>query len=145
MEMRDRTQGAANLILGLLGTVCLLAIVPIKVLRFWGHPSASLAVDVAPSLLGSSGLLFLLLSSTGWLARLKVPQVVLLAGVTSFGLELAQLIPRPGPLARIRYSFDCYDLVASAVGLGVAYVVSILVLRRPSSAGAARLSRGTSS
>jgi len=134
MEMRDRTRGAANLVLGLLGAICLLAILPVKATRFWGHQSRSLAIDVAPSLLGPAGLLFLLLSSTGRLARLNVPQVVLLAGVTSFALEFAQLIPRPGPLARIRYSFDYHDLVATALSLGVAYGISVLILRRPSQA-----------
>ncbi len=127
--MRDRTKGTANLVLGLMGAVCLLAILPVKVIRFWGDQPRSLVIDTAPSLLGPAGLLFLLLSSTGRLARLSLPQMALLVGVTSFALEFAQLIPRPGPLARIVYAFDYRDLVATVLSLGVAYGIAVVILR----------------
>ncbi len=130
MDIHDRTKGATNLIFGLLGTICLVAILAVKLIRFRGHLPEGLAIDVAPSLLGPAGLLFLLLSSTGPLSRLNLLQVTLLAGVISVGLEFAQLIPRPGILARISYTFDYYDLAATLLSLAVAYILSLAILRR---------------
>jgi hypothetical protein len=136
MEIRDRTKGTTNLVFGLMGTVCLFAILAAKLIRFRGHKPPSLVIDVAPSLLGPAGLLFLLMSSTGRLSRLSLLQMTLLVAVISFALEFAQLIPRPGPLARILYTFDPHDLAAIALSLGVAYGVSVLILRRsPGTAG----------
>ncbi len=129
-DLRDRTKGGTNLLFGLTGAVCLFTILAAKLIRFRGEHPQSLLIDVAPSLLGPAGLLFLLLSSTGRLARLSLVQMTLLVGAISFALEFAQLIPRPGPLARILYTCDPRDLVATVLSLGVAYGVSLLALRR---------------
>jgi len=130
MDTRDRTKRTTNLLFGLMGTVCLFAIIAVKLMRFRGYLPASLAIDVAPSILGPSGLLFLLLSSTGRLSRLGLLQVTLLVAVLSIGLEFAQLIPRPGILAHISYAFDYFDLAATVLSLAAAYVISLAIARR---------------
>ena len=85
-------------ILGWAGTLCLLLILPVKMLRFFDGTGMALAIGVAPSILGPPGVLFLLLSSTGRLARLVPLQATLIAGTVAVGLELLQLLPRPGLL-----------------------------------------------
>lgn len=114
--------------LGLLGLVLLLLIIPVKLLRY-GPAAVQVVVGVAPSLLGPLGLLFILASSRGKLSRLSVTQQGILVGAVSIGLELAQLVPRPGILARVHYTFDILDLVATVVSVCVATLVARVVLR----------------
>lgn len=115
-------------ILGYIGLALLLLIIPVKVLRY--TPAAGqVLVGVAPSLLGPSGLLFLLPSSRGKLSQLTVTQLSILVGAVSIGLELAQLLPRPGILGRVRYTFDVLDLVATVLSVSVAALVAGVVLR----------------
>ena len=108
-------------ILGWAGTLCLLLILPIKLLRLYCGESMALAIGIAPSILGPPGLLFLLLSSTGRLANLTPLRATLGAGAVAVGLEFLQLLPRPGILARVKYTFDYLDLIASLLSLAVAY------------------------
>ncbi len=110
--------------------VLLFAILPIKLLRLAPHGESGAVVGVAPSILGPAGLLFLLLSSTGRISRLSLGQVTLLVAATSVMLELVQLLPRPGVLARVHYTFDPVDLVASVISTSTAYVVARLILRK---------------
>lgn len=110
-------------LLGRLGTVCLFLILPIKLLRFVTAVNMPLIIGVAPSILGSSGLLFLLLSSTGRLSRLTPLRAAFIAGAVAVGLEFLQLVPRPGILARVRYTFDYLDLAASLSSIVVTYFV----------------------
>lgn len=121
---------ASERIFGWLGIVFLLAILPIKLLRALHSGGSDAVIGVAPSILGPAGLLFLLLSSTGRVARLSIGQVALLVVATSLTLELVQLLPRPGVLARIHYTFDPIDLFASVISVGVAYVAARLILQR---------------
>jgi len=118
-------------ILGLAGTLCLLLIIPIKLLRFLDGASMTLAVGIAPSILGPPGLLFLLLSSTGRLSHLTLFRATLIAGTVAVGLEFLQLVPRPGLLARARYTFDTLDLIASLLSLAAAYFVVRWIVRKP--------------
>jgi hypothetical protein len=113
--------------LGYVGAVLLLLIIPVKLLRY-SSAAWSGAVGVAPSLLGPSGLLFLLLSSPGRLSRLTVAQTAILVGAISVGLELVQLLPRPGILQRVRYTFDVLDLLATLAAVGVSFVIAKGVL-----------------
>ena len=106
---------------GWIGAVCLLLIIPIKLLRLSNSAGISLAVGIAPSILGPPGLLFLLLSSTGRLSRLTLTQTTLLAGTIAVGLEFMQLLPRPGILTHVRYTFDRLDLAATLCSLVMAY------------------------
>jgi hypothetical protein len=121
--------------LGYVGVVLLLLIIPVKLLRY-GAPAGQTWVDLAPSVLGPSGLLFILPSGRGSLSRLAVPQMAILVGAASVGLELAQLVPRPGILARAHYTFDVLDLVASVLSVCAAAIVMAVVLRpRPREMG----------
>src|SRR5512140_2042252 len=72
-------------VLGYAGAALLLLIIPVKLLRYW-PTSGQVLVGVAPSLLGPSGLLFLLVSSPGRLSKFTLVQTALLVGATSIGL-----------------------------------------------------------
>jgi hypothetical protein len=113
--------------LGYVGAVLLLLIIPVKLLRY-SSAAGSMAVGVAPSLLGPSGLLFLLLSNPGRLSRLTVAQTAILVGVISVGLELVQLLPRPGILHGVRYTFDVLDLLATLAAVAISSVIANVVL-----------------
>ena len=115
-------------ILGYVGAALLLLIIPVKLLRY-SSAARNVAVGIAPSLLGPAGLLFLLLSTPGRLSRLTVAQTAIVVGAISVGLELVQLLPRPGILQRVRYTFDVLDLLATLAGVGVSFVVAKAVLR----------------
>jgi hypothetical protein len=114
-------------ILGYIGAVLLLLIIPIKLLRFTSA-AGSLVIGVAPSVLGPSGLLFLLLSRPGWWPGRTLARATLVAAVISAGLELIQLVPRPGVLSHVRYTFDVLDLVATLAAVGVSAVIAGWVL-----------------
>jgi len=111
-----------------MGSICLLLIIPIKVIR-WEHLSVAttIFVGIAPSLLGPSGLLFLVLSSSGKLSRLTLVQITLFVTAIALGLEFVQLIPRPGILARVHYTFDWLDVIASVFSVCVGYLVARLI------------------
>jgi len=113
-----------------IGSLCLLLIIPIKAVR-WTHGSqaTSLLVGIAPSLLGPMGLLFLVLSGSGRLSRLNLRQLTVLVGVIALSLEFAQLLPRPGILSRVHYTFDWLDVISSVFSLGVGYVLARFIAR----------------
>jgi hypothetical protein len=128
MTIQTSARGRRRQALGYVGAVLLLLIVPVKLLRYWS-PTAQMMVGVAPSLLGPSGLLFLLLSSRGRLSKLTLVQLAILVGVVSVGLELAQLLPRPGILKKVSYTFDVLDLLATVLSVGVSAAIAGRVLR----------------
>ncbi len=119
-----RTQ-KVKLLFWWMGSICLLLIIPIKAIR-WVHLNwaTTLMVCIAPSVLGPSGLLFLILSSSGRLSRLTLVQITLFVATIALGLEFAQLIPRAGILARVHYTFDWLDVIASGFSLSVGYSVA---------------------
>ena len=123
-----RPQGRRQRILGYVGLALLLLIIPVKLLRYWST-AGEILVGVAPSLLGPPGFLFLLVSTPGRLSRLTVVQMGLLVGAISVGLELAQLLPRPGVLGRVLYTFDVLDLVATILSVSVSTAIAGMVLR----------------
>jgi hypothetical protein len=125
----DRTAGARNHIFGWMGTILLFGILPIKLIRFEHRASTSFLIGVAPSALGPAGLLFLLLSSPGWISRFSLLRVTLLVAILSMALEFMQLLPRPGMLANAHYTFDYYDLAATALSVMIAYFVALGILR----------------
>lgn len=122
-------------ILGWAGTICLFLILPVKLLRHLDGDSMAQVIDIVPSLLGPPGVFFLMLSSGGKLGRLSSLQAALITGALALGLEFLQLIPRPGLLARIRYTFDVLDLLASLFSLVVAYLIVQLIVRKPDPSG----------
>ena len=114
--------------LGYVGLALLLLIIPVKLLRHWST-AGQLLVSVAPSLLGPAGALLLLVSSPGRLSRLTVVQMGLLVGAVAVGLELVQLVPRPGILRYALYTFDVLDLLATILSVSVATGIALIVLR----------------
>ena len=121
----DRTKR----LFGWIGLGCLLLIIPVKAVR-WTDQSlvTSTIVGIAPSALGPAGLLFLVLSSSSRrLARLTLLQTTLLVGAIAIGLEFIQLIPRPGILAKVHYTFDWFDIAATLFSVSVGYLVARLL------------------
>ena len=112
-----------------IGSICLLLIIPVKAIR-WADESVGInvIVGVAPSLLGPIGSLFLILSSSGRLSRLTLVQLTLFVTIIALGLEFAQLLPRPGSLAKIHYTFDWLDIIASLLSVGVGYCLARFVI-----------------
>ncbi len=112
-------------LMGWIGTVLLLAIIAVKLIRHLNlltlHPNVT---GVLPSVLGPAGLLFLIRSSGGQLSRHSLLQTALLVGFVAVGLELAQLLPRPGVLAQVHYTFDWLDLGASLISVVGGYFLA---------------------
>lgn len=107
----------------------MLLILPLKALRWVDQIATSIVVGIAPSALGPAGLLFLILSSSSpRLVRLTVLQTTIDVGAIAIGLEFIQLIPRPGILARVHYTFDWLDVAAILFSLIVGYAVARLVI-----------------
>jgi hypothetical protein len=123
-------QTRLQLIFSWMGAICLLAIIPIKVVRWAGGGASDMVIGIAPSVLGPAGLLFLLLSSTGKLSRLSLFQLTLIVLGIALGLEFAQLIPRPGILAAIHYRFDWLDVGASLASVLIGYMTAWFIQRR---------------
>jgi hypothetical protein len=114
---------------GWIGLICLLLIIPVKAVRFADRLWVTSAIPgTAPSFLGPAGLLFLLLSSSSpKLTRLSLLQMTILVASVAIGLEFLQLVPRPGILARVHYTFDWLDVAASFFSVFAAYVVARLL------------------
>ena len=126
---RDAADGLKRTF-GWIGLVCWMLIVPVKAARRFHLGISPTAIGIAPSLLGPAGLLFVILSSEHRLARLTLTQATLIAGAIALGLEFAQLLPRPGLLARVRYTFDWLDVMATLFSLSAAALVSAFLRRR---------------
>jgi hypothetical protein len=128
-ETPDRNQAAK--FHGWLGALLLLLIIPVKTVRWLGLSSSNaFLVGIAPSLLGPAGLLFLVLSGKARLTRRALLRTTLLVLVIAVGLEFAQLLPRPGILAKVRYTFDWWDVLASVVSVCAAYVSALAAMER---------------
>ena len=123
--------GSAKRLFGWIGLICLLLIIPVKAIRFVDEATANtLFVGIAPSLLGPAGLFFLTLSSSGRLSHLTLLQVAVLVAVIALGLEFAQLLPRPGIVAKVHYTFDWLDILASVFSIYVSYLVAFNITKR---------------
>ena len=123
-------KASAKRLFGWIGLICLLLIIPVKAMRFVDETTSNtLLVGVAPSLLGPAGLFFLMLSGSGKLSRLTQMQVAILVAVIALGLEFAQLLPRPGILAKVHYTFDWLDILASLLSISVSYLVAFNITK----------------
>jgi uncharacterized membrane protein len=90
--------------------------------------TTKLIIDIAPSILGPAGLLFLVLSSSSkWLNR-SLLQSTFLVAFTALALEFMQLLPRPGFLKHLHYTFDWSDVISSIISLTISYVVAKIVI-----------------
>lgn len=115
---------------GWIGAILLFLIIPVKAFRWIDEPFVNtILIGVAPSLLGPAGLLFLVLSSSGRWGRLTVVQTTILVAAISFGLEFAQLLPRPGILANVKYSFDWLDVGATFLSIFFGYSLARLLAK----------------
>ena len=119
-----------KVLIGWLGAIILLLIIPIKAIRFFEISYFSqLIVGSAPSLLGPAGFLFLILSSKSKHLNLSIIQSSILVFLIAIGLEFAQLLPRPGFLKYIHYTFDWLDIVSSLISVIIAYLVANILFK----------------
>jgi hypothetical protein len=122
--------GSVKRLFGWIGLIALLLIIPIKAIRCVDETTSStLLVGIAPSLLGPAGLFFLMLSGSGKLSRLTRPRAAILVAIIALALEFAQLLPRPGVLAKIHYTFDWLDVLAGLLSIYVSYLVASKIAR----------------
>jgi len=119
-----------KILFGWLGTIILLLIIPIKVFRIFEISYLSqLIIGIAPSLLGPAGLLFLILSSKSKHLNLSIIQSAILVSLIALGLEFAQLLPRPGILKYIHYTFDWLDIISSLISVIIGYLVAQILIK----------------
>ncbi len=118
---------------GWLGSILLLLIIPIKVVRVTNLSEfVEFIIGIAPSILGPAGLLFLLQSGTGKFSKLSLNQITALVAVISFALEFAQLLPRSGILANVKYTFDWYDVCATVLSVCIGYCIAYTINKKTS-------------
>ncbi len=119
-----------KILFGWLGTIILLLLILIKVFRFLeiGYIS-ELLIGIAPSLLGPAGLLFLILSSRSKYLTLSLTQLSIIISLMAIGLEFAQLLPRPGFLKYIHYTFDWLDIISSLTSVIIAYLAAKILIK----------------
>lgn len=115
----------AKQICGWIGVACWLLILPAKGARHFDLGVDPWLIDIAPSVLGPAGLLFVILSNEGRFKNLTLTQATAIAGAIALALEFAQLLP----LVRRIYTFDWLDVLATLLSVAVAVLVSA-VLRR---------------
>ena len=130
MNQKLNIEKKVKIFFGWLGTIILLLIILIKVFRFFEISYLSqLIIGIAPSLLGPAGLLFLILSSKSKHLNLSIIQSSILVSLIAIGLEFAQLLPRPGFLKYIHYTFDWLDLISSLISVIVAYLFAKILIK----------------
>jgi len=114
---------------GWLGTILLLSIIPIKLFRILEiNQATSLLIGIIPSILGTAGFLFLVLSDVNRLSKFSLIQKTFFVGCIALGLEFAQLLPRPGILEHIHYTFDWLDIISSLVSLVIAFFIAKFII-----------------
>ncbi len=119
-----------KILFGWLGTIILLLLILIKVFRFFEIVYTSkLIIGIAPSLLGPAGLLFLILSSKSKYLNLSLTRLSIIISIVAIGLEFAQLVPRPGFLKYIHYTFDWLDIISSIISVIIAYLVAKILIK----------------
>jgi len=117
-------------IFGWLGAVILLLIIPIKLFRILqiGY-IANLIIGIAPSVLGPVGLLFLLLSSNVKYLSQSIFRATVIVLLIALGLEFAQLLPRPGFLQYVHYTFDWLDVISSFLSVVIGFIAANIITR----------------
>ena len=55
--------------------------------------------------------------------------MTLIAALISLGIEFIQLVPRTGILARAKYTFDWYDVIATVLSICIGYFIACIVNR----------------
>lgn len=126
MELTISMPQRTKHLFGWIGSIALLMIIPVKAVRWTAYsPTVATLIGIAPSILGPAGLLFLILSSSNpKLVRLTVTHATILAGTIAIAMEFVQLLPRPGMLASIHYTFDWLDVIGTLFSVSAGYVVA---------------------
>ena len=133
MNAEDNSRLGTKRLFGWIGLTCLLLIIPVKITRFIAETTAATKlIGIFPSFLGPAGLFFLILSASKGLSRLTMNRAAALAAVIALTLEFLQLLPRPGILAKVHYTFDWLDIIASLLSICVAYFVAPVVIDKTS-------------
>lgn len=129
--IKQEGTSSAKQVFALLGSACLLMIIPVKLIRFADIVHANeFITGIAPSFLGTAGLLFLILSRTGKLSHLKLFQVTLITTLIALGSEFIQSVPRRGILANVHYTFDWFDILASIAGVITGYIIALSIIKK---------------
>ena len=116
---------------GWLGSILLLLIIPIKVVRVTNISEFNkIIIGVGPSILGPAALIFYLQSSTGKLSKISLNQITAFVLLLSLALEFAQLLPRPGILEKVIYTFDWYDVCASILSICIGYSIAYIINKK---------------
>jgi hypothetical protein len=119
--------GRAKKVFGFTGSALWLLIIPIKLSRFFNFTIFEALSNNLPSFLGAAGLFLILLSTKGKLSKLTIVQSALIAISVSIIVEAVQLIPRPGILAYVHYTFDYLDILFSITGVVIFYLIFVLL------------------
>lgn len=106
-------------------------IIPVKAMRFIHGPTAdTLFFGIAPSMFGPAGLFFIILSGGGKLARLTMLHAAIITAAVALGVEFAQLLPRPGLLRYVHYTFDWFDVLTSLLSVFVSFIVALIITKK---------------
>lgn len=117
----------AKKIFGYIGLTLWLLIIPIKLNRYSNLRIIETLIDNLPSFLGAAGLFLVLLSNKGKLSKLTIVQSASIAIAVSVLIEFIQLIPRPGILSYVFYTFDILDILFSIIGAVISYLIIVLL------------------
>lgn len=117
----------AKKIFGYIGLTLWLLIIPIKLNRYSNLRIIETLIDNLPSFLGAAGLFLVLLSNKGKLSKLTIVQSASITIAVSVLIEFIQLIPRPGILSCVFYTFDILDILFSIIGAVISYLIIVLL------------------
>jgi len=112
----------------IIGLILLIFIIPIKLSRFLNIALNEFIINNSPSLLGPSGLLFIILGSKGRFAKLSLLQATSLTLIIALLLELSQLVFRIKIISNNLYTFDIVDLLLSIVSIFFSYIIASFLI-----------------
>lgn len=110
---------------GYIGAICWVLILPAKEARRLDLGIDPVVFGIAPSFIGSAGLVLVILSSERRSPCLTIARGTLRAGTVALALELAQILP----FVRRIYTFDWFDVAATLCGLGAGALVAASMRR----------------
>ena len=110
-----------------IGLTLLLLIIPIKLNRYFNLVILETLNNNLPSFLGSAGLFLILLSNKGRFSKPTMIHSASIAIAVSVLIEFIQLIPRPGILSYVFYTFDMLDILFSIIGVVISYLIIVLL------------------
>ncbi|MCK4359770.1 MAG: hypothetical protein KAW92_13725 [Candidatus Cloacimonetes bacterium] len=112
----------------IIGLILLIFIIPIKLSRFLNVELNEFIINNSTSLLGPSGLLFIILGSKGRFAKLSLFQATLLTLIIALLLELSQLVFRIKIIRSNLFTFDIVDLLLSIVSIFFSFIIASFLI-----------------